>query len=89
VSFTYLLPDAKGYSSMVQYLVNDTDEVRQQRRNEVLATTAADFRAFADALDAVREQGKVIVIGSGEAIDKANAEFEQAGSPTLRKIDVL
>jgi hypothetical protein len=86
---TYLLPDAKGYTSMVQYLVNDTDEVRQQRRDEVLATTAADFRAFADALDAVREQGKVIVIGSGDAIDKANAEFEQAGRPTLHKIDVL
>jgi hypothetical protein len=86
---TYLLPDARGYDSMVQYLVNDTDEGRQQRRNEVLATTAADFRAFADALDAVREQGKVMVIGSGEAIDKANAEFEQAGRPTLRKIDVL
>ena len=40
----------------------------------VLGTTAADFRAFADVLDAVRREGRVVVLGAGEALAEANAE---------------
>src|SRR5690606_35397647 len=68
----YQLPDAKGYTSLVRYLVGETDESRQQARDEVLGTTAADFRAFADVLDAVAAQGRVVVLGSQEALSKAN-----------------
>jgi len=69
----YLLPDAKGYTSMVHYLTGITDDKRQQFRDEVLATSQADFRAFADVLDQVRDSGKLVVMGSRDAIDKANA----------------
>ncbi len=68
----YQLPDAKGFTSLVRYLVGETDESRQQARDEVLGTTAADFRAFADVLDAVAAQGRVVVLGSQEALNKAN-----------------
>ena len=70
----YQLPDAKGYSSMLRYLVGDTDEIRQRMREEILATSAADFQAFADALEQVVDRGLVVVLGSQSAIEAANAE---------------
>jgi Zn-dependent M16 (insulinase) family peptidase len=70
----YELPDAKGYSSMVRYLVGTTEERRQQTREEVLATNVADFRNFADALAATAAHGNVAVVGSAEAIEAANRE---------------
>jgi Zn-dependent M16 (insulinase) family peptidase len=70
---SYQLPDAKGYSSMVRHLIGVTDEQRQQFRDQILSTTAADFRAFATALQHVREHGQVVVLGSPEAIREANA----------------
>jgi Zn-dependent M16 (insulinase) family peptidase len=69
----YQLPDAKGETALARYLLGETDESRQKTRDEVLGTTAADFRRFADALDAVRREGNVVVLGSGEALEKANA----------------
>ena len=69
----YQLPDAKGFTSLTRFLTGDTDEARQQYRDEVLSTTAQDFESFADVLAAVKEQGEVVVLGSQEAIQQANA----------------
>jgi hypothetical protein len=69
---TYQLPDTKGFTSMIRYLVKETDETRQRRRDEILATTAADFRAFAEVLDHLKDEGIAVVLGSTEAIAKAN-----------------
>jgi presequence protease len=71
---SYQLPDSKGYSSFIRYLTGITDEYRQARREEVLATSAEDFRVVADILDAVRDNGIVAVIGSAEAIAGANEQ---------------
>ena len=46
---TYRLPDAKGFASMQRHLIGDTDEARQRMRDEILSTTAADIRDFAEA----------------------------------------
>jgi Zn-dependent M16 (insulinase) family peptidase len=70
----YQLPDAKGYTSMIRLLVGDTDEIRQRMRDEILATTRADFLAFADALDQVREKGLIVVLGGPAAVEAANRE---------------
>lgn len=70
----YQLPDAKGYTSMVRYLLGETDAERQQVRNEVLCTTLADFRTFADVLDTAKTQGTVVVMGPQSAFDTVNAE---------------
>ncbi|MFQ5613154.1 MAG: insulinase family protein [Anaerolineae bacterium] len=70
----YQLPDAKGYTSLARYLVGDSDEFRQRLRDEVLSTTVADFKAFADVLEQAKEQGQVVVLGSPAAIEAANAE---------------
>lgn len=72
----YQLPDAKGFTSMVRYLVGDTDEKRQLYREQVLGTTQADFRALGDVLEKAAQVGRVVVIGSPEAIQEANAAHE-------------
>jgi Zn-dependent M16 (insulinase) family peptidase len=70
----YQLPDAKGYTSMVRYLSGYSDKVRQQIREQVLGTTAKDFKALADVLEKVKAGGKVAVLGSADAIAAANQE---------------
>ena len=70
----YQLPDAKGYSSMVRYLVGETEAIRQQRREEVLSTTARDFRAFSDVLDKLAAGGRIVVLGSAQAVDAASEQ---------------
>ena len=71
---SYQLPDAKGYTSLARYLSGESAAQRQQMRDELLATTNADFRRFADVLAQVSQQGHVVVMGSQEAIEKANQE---------------
>jgi hypothetical protein len=70
----YQLPDAKGYTSLIRYLVRETEEERQQLRDEVLATRVNDFRRFAEALESVKQHGQVVVLGSPQAIEGANAQ---------------
>lgn len=68
----YEFPDAKGYSSMWRQLTGTTEALRQQRRDEVLNTSVADFKALAEAVDAVRDKGHVVVLGGEAAITGAN-----------------
>ncbi|MBJ3786757.1 insulinase family protein [Devosia sediminis] len=65
-------PDAKGYSAMWRILNGTSDELRQQRRDEILGTSRADFLALADAIDLVAEKGHVVVLGGEAAINAAN-----------------
>jgi Zn-dependent M16 (insulinase) family peptidase len=67
----YQLPDAKGFTSMQRYLAGD--DIRQRRRDEILGASVADFRAFADALAELTACGQVVVLGSEQAIQAANA----------------
>lgn len=72
---SYQLPDAKGYSAFMRHLLEVSDEERQTRRDQILGTTVADFRAFADVLDAVRgDAGRVVAVTSKGAVEKAHAE---------------
>ncbi len=70
----YQLPDAKGYTSMIRYLTGDTDEMRQRIREQVLSTTQADFHAFGEVLDHLKNDGQVVVLGSKEDIEAANSQ---------------
>ena len=51
---SYQLPDAKGYTALMRHLLKVKDEERQQRREEVLATTEKDFKKFGEVLEATR-----------------------------------
>ncbi len=81
----HLLPDAKGYTSMVRYLCGDSEKDRQQMREEVLGTTARDFSAFADFLEDMDREGTVKVLGSPDALKAAN----EARSERLKILRVL
>ena len=70
----YEFPDAKGYSSMWRQLTGTTDAIRQQRRDEILGASDADFRQLAEAVDAVAREGHVVVLGGETAISDANAK---------------
>jgi Zn-dependent M16 (insulinase) family peptidase len=72
----YQLPDAKGFTSMQRYLAGENDAERQQWRDETLSATVNDFKSFAKTLEALNESGQVVVLGSLDAIEKANVEQE-------------
>jgi len=69
----YLLPDAKGYADTLRWLTGMTDEKRQTRRDEVLSTTADDFRRFGEFL--TMDNCVTSVLGSKEAIRESGIEF--------------
>jgi Zn-dependent M16 (insulinase) family peptidase len=70
----YLLPDAKGFTSMRRRLTGLTDDIRQEWRDQVLSTTNRDLQALADIFAELAESGRIIVLGSQAALEKAGAE---------------
>lgn len=40
----YQLPDAKGHTALLRHILRVSDAERQLRRDQILATTAQDFR---------------------------------------------
>jgi Zn-dependent M16 (insulinase) family peptidase len=73
---SYQLPDAKGYTSMMRYLTNRTEELRQKTRDEVLSTNGEDFIAFGEVLEKVAQSNAVAVLGSQNAIESADLGLE-------------
>ena len=70
---SYQLPDAKGRTAFMRHLLGVSDEERQQRRDEILATSNDDFRKFADVLEAVKgPEARVVAVTSKGAVDKAH-----------------
>ena len=64
-----MAPDQKGFTSMDRWLTGNTDEMRQERREQVLGTTAKDFAEFGEKLEIVRNKGSIAVIGSAAELD--------------------
>jgi len=71
---SHMLPDAKGFVSLIRYLTNDTESLRQQMREELLGTTADDFKAMGRVLRDVAETGVVKVLGSSTAMEAVDKE---------------
>lgn len=71
---SYQLPDAKGFASSLRLMTGDTDELRQQRRDEVLSGSTKDMRELGEALQLVREKGTVVVVGGEDSLNKAKDE---------------
>ena len=65
----YQLPDAKGYSSALRYLIDYTDQERQQLRDEVLATTQEHFNTFGRVIRQAFEHPAVAVLCSADAAE--------------------
>jgi hypothetical protein len=67
----HMLPDAKGYISLLRYLTGETEATLQRVRDEILGTTPSHFKAFAEAVEGIKERGLVKILGSESAIDEA------------------
>ncbi len=73
----HLLPDARGYRSMLRHLMRDSESVRQVIRDQVLATTAADFKRAADVFDELRAHGVVKVLGAKATVERLPEELNR------------
>lgn len=71
----HLLPDARGYRSMLRYLLRDDEANRQTLREQVLATTAIDFRRAADVFEDLKRHGIVKVLGARATVDELVREL--------------
>lgn len=75
-----LTPALKGELAASSYIVGMTDEMRQQQRDEVLATTQEDIRSLADLVDACMEENAVCVLGSSSKVNEAQDVFKTVKS---------
>ncbi len=71
---TYLLPDAKGAAAFARHLCGDTEDARQQMRDEILSTTKQHFHDFANIMQEVASKGRTCVLGGSLAQKTAEEE---------------
>jgi Zn-dependent M16 (insulinase) family peptidase len=76
---SYLLPDAKGFTSLVHYLTGYAWEDRQKIRVQMLSASTADFRTLAAALRAAAPNAISGALGSRGSWEKL-AEGLKSGS---------
>lgn len=69
----YLLPDAKGFASLRRFLAQVSELELQTIREELLATTAADFQAFGQVLEQALTASKIVVAGAVESLQQAES----------------
>lgn len=67
----YQLPDAKGYTALVRYLLGITDEERQRTRDQILNTSQDDFRRFGEVLESVRQHGAVVALAAPQVFENS------------------
>lgn len=68
-----LSPNQKGFTALERWLVNESPEQRQKFRDEILATTAEDFKVFGERLKKLKDPS-VAVVSSQAAFDAAASE---------------
>ncbi len=61
---------------MSRFLSGVTDEDRQKWRDEVLSTSASDFKEFSERLASLKDTGSAVVFGSETALEDANSKIE-------------
>ena len=79
---SYLLPDAKGFTSLVHYMTGYTYEDRQAMRNQILAASPADFKALAASLAAAQPLSIAGALSSKQKIDALPAELREGAKIT-------
>lgn len=71
-----LNPYDRGERDFNLYLTGISDEYRQQRRDELLATNQETIRGLADVVRAVAESGAICVIGNEKRIEQEAVNFK-------------
>merc|ERR1712216_237177 len=73
----YQLPDAKGATSFMRHILGVSDDERQLRRDQILATSPKDFKEFGEVLNqafASSGNARVVTVTSKDAVEKAMLE---------------
>jgi len=81
---TPMTPDQKGFVSMRHYVDGTTTAQRQLWRDQVLATSPADFLRYAERLESMSL--KAAVFGSAAAIDQANTKLPEGSRLSVTKL---
>lgn len=63
----YRLPEARGAWSLGRWLAGESEEELQTLREQILATSNEDFRAFADVMREAAAKGEICIIGGANA----------------------
>ncbi|OIO05977.1 MAG: peptidase M16 [Desulfovibrionaceae bacterium CG1_02_65_16] len=71
----YMLPDAKGFTALARELTGEDEAYRQTAREAVLGASLKDFQAFGEAVEAVLQNGPVVVAGGRDGLEKSNLDF--------------
>jgi hypothetical protein len=73
-----LSPDQKGFTQMQRWLVNESPEYRQEFRNQILDTKPADFKAFGERLNAMKDPSSAVISSQAgfEAAEKDGKNFK-------------
>lgn len=74
---SYLLPDAKGFTSMMHYLTGYTQELKQKGRNEILTAGIQDFLKLANALHTAKTRAIAAMLTSKSAIDALSTSQQE------------
>lgn len=67
----HMLPDAKGFASLLRHLTGDNEDMRQRMREQVLGATAADLTPFVERLQEFAAKGHVCALGPKQALQEA------------------
>lgn len=79
-------PDQKGYRSMGEYLRGETNEHKQQYRDEIITTNINDFRTFHNKLKNMLKNADnhAVVLGSENSLIKANEKLKGDNKPKMK-----
>ncbi|MBO4899963.1 MAG: insulinase family protein [Lachnospiraceae bacterium] len=70
-----MTPKSKGAYGFGAYMSNQTMDMIQQERDELLAATPDTIRSLADYIDAIMDTGAFCVVGSEDAISECADDF--------------
>jgi len=72
-----LSPDQKGWTAFSRWIINQSPEARQKRRDEILNTKPSDFRDFAERLRKMKNPSTAVVSSKAafEAAEKEGKSF--------------
>ncbi len=72
----HMLPDAKGFASLIRTLAGDTPDNRQRLRDELLSASPKHAKALADAMEAALPNARIAVLGARQGITGSGLGFE-------------
>lgn len=77
---SYLLPDAKGFTSLMHFLTNYSWDDRQKIRKQILGASSADFKALAAAIVHAAPNAIAGALGSHSSWDSLGKELKSSSS---------